>query len=195
VNRNQVVVVRHGETEWSKSRQHTGRTDLPLTSKGVEQAKAVAGLLAGREFALVLCSPLGRARQTCELAGYGEQAEVDDDLLEWDYGEMEGRKTVDIRDQYPGWTVWSGPVPGGETIEDVAVRADRVIERCLAADGDAALFGHGHALRILTARWCELDPREGRRFPLATTSLSELSWEHEYRTVLLWNASGEPGGQ
>lgn len=193
VNRNRVVVVRHGETEWSKSGQHTGRTDLALTARGVEQAEQLATVLAGRRFDLVLRSPLDRAAQTCELAGYGAQAEIDDDLLEWDYGEMEGRTTSQIREDRPGWTVWSGPLPGGESIDEVATRADRVIGRCLAASGDVALFGHGHALRILTARWCELDPREGRRFPLATASLCELAWEHEYRTVQLWNASGEPG--
>lgn len=183
-----VTLVRHGETEWSRSGQHTGRTDLPLTEEGREQALAAGRLLDGRDFALVLTSPLGRARETCRLAGYGDQAEIDDDLLEWDYGEMEGRTTTAIREERPGWTVWKGPMPGGESIEEVAVRCRRVIDRCLGATGDVALFGHGHALRILTAVWCELDPREGRRFPLATATLSTLAWEHEYRTISLWNA-------
>lgn len=188
VSRPSVVLVRHGETEWSVSGQHTGMTDLPLTDAGRDQARAVGRLLAGRRFALVLTSPLTRARETCQLAGYGDQAQVDADLLEWDYGEMEGRTTAEIRRTHPGWTVWDGPMPGGETIEAVAARADRVIARALDAGGDVALFGHGHALRILTARWCELDPHEGKRFPLRTATFCELGWEHEYRTVTVWNA-------
>ncbi len=171
----------------SKSGQHTGRTDLPLTHTGRSQARAVGHLLNHRPFALVLVSPLGRAQDTCKLAGYGDQMVVDPDLLEWDYGDMEGRTTKEIRETFPGWTVWDGPMPGGESIDEVATRADRVIARALAADGDVALFGHGHALRILTARWCELDGREGMRFPLRTATLCELGWEHEYRTVSVWN--------
>lgn len=189
MTQNDVVLVRHGETEWSKSGQHTGTTDIPLTHNGRDQAREAGRLLAGRPFALVLASPLERAQDTCRLAGYGDDMVVDPDLAEWDYGEMEGRTTAEIRQTRPGWTVWDGEMPGGETIEQVATRADRVIDRVLAADGDVALFGHGHALRILTARWCELDPREGRRFPLRTATVSELGWEHEYRTLVLWNRS------
>jgi probable phosphoglycerate mutase len=187
MTRNRVVLVRHGETEWSKSGQHTGTTDLPLLPEGEEQARRTGQLLDHRSFALVLVSPLQRARRTCELTGYAEHAEVDDDLLEWRYGEAEGKTTAEMRERYPGWTVWTGPIPGGETIEQVAARADRVVERVLAAEGDVALFGHGHSLRIFTARWCELDPHEGKRFPLGVASLCELGWEHEYRTVSLWN--------
>jgi len=183
----EVVVVRHGETAWSKSGQHTGRTDIPLTDRGRDQARRVGELLAGRTFALVLTSPLDRAEETCRLAGFSDHAQVDPDMVEWDYGDMEGRTTVDIRKEYSGWTVWSGPIPGGETIDEVAARADRVITRCLAANGDVALFGHGHALRILAARWCELAPTEGSRFPLGTATLCELGWEHEYRTLSVWN--------
>jgi broad specificity phosphatase PhoE len=182
-----VVVVRHGETEWSKSGQHTGRTDIPLTAKGRQQAEQVGELLTGRSFSLVLTSPLDRAEETCRLAGFADEAQVDPDLIEWDYGDMEGRTTADIRDELPGWTVWSGPIPGGESIDHVAARADRVIARCLAAGGDVALFGHGHALRILAARWCELAPREGSRLPLGTATLCQLGWEHEYRTLSVWN--------
>jgi broad specificity phosphatase PhoE len=182
-----VTLLRHGATDWSESRRHTGRTDIPLNDKGREQAARLGGVLADREFALVLVSPLTRARETCRLTGYADHAVVDEDLAEWDYGDMEGRTTAAIRADLPGWTVWSGPIPGGETIAQVAARTDRVIERALAAEGDVALFAHGHVLRILTARWCDLDPREGKRFPLSTGTVCELGWEHEYRAVLSWN--------
>jgi probable phosphoglycerate mutase len=182
-----VYVVRHGATEWSVDGRHTGRTDLPLLPEGEDQARATGRLLAGHRFALVLTSPLRRARRTCELAGLGDDAVVDEDLREWDYGEYEGVTTAEIREQHPGWTVWSGPCPGGETIEQVAARADRVIERARTADGDVALFAHGHILRVLTARWCQLHPVEGRRFVLETGTLSQLGWEHEYPGVLRWN--------
>jgi len=185
--RNEVILVRHGATEWSENGRHTGRTDLPLTDKGLDQARAVSSRLRGRSFALVLTSPLQRARATCELAGYGDRSEVADDLLEWDYGDYEGRTTAEIRETVPGWTVWSHELPNGESIERVAARADRVIERALATDGDTALFAHGHILRVLTARWCELVPQEGRRFVLGTGTLSVLGWEHEYRTIRVWN--------
>lgn len=183
-----LVVVRHGATEWSRNGRHTGRTDLPLLPDGEEEARATGAVLGGRPFALVLTSPLGRARRTCELAGYGDAAEVDDDLVEWDYGELEGIATPEIRRTHPGWTVWTGPCPGGETAADVGARADRVIERVLAHGGDCAVFGHGHMLRVLTARWCELAPEEGRRFVLSTATYSLLGWEHEYRTVRVWNS-------
>lgn len=183
----QVFVIRHGATEWSKNGRHTGTTDLPLLPEGEEQAKATAELLRGRRFALVLSSPLRRARCTCELAGLADQAEITDDLKEWDYGDLEGLTTAQIREAHPGWTVWDGPVPNGETIADVAARADRVIERARAANGSVALFGHGHMLRVLAARWCELDAIEGRRFPLDTATMNILGWEHEYSTVQVWN--------
>jgi probable phosphoglycerate mutase len=185
--RNEVVLVRHGATEWSETGRHTGRTDIPLTDKGLDQARAVAQLLHARTFGLVLTSPMRRARDTCDLAGYGDGAEITDDLSEWDYGDYEGRTTPDIREAVPGWTVWTHPMPNGESIEQVARRADRVIERALAADGDTALFAHGHILRVLTARWCELVPQEGRRFVLGTGTLCVLGWEHEYRTIRAWN--------
>lgn len=180
-------LVRHGATEWSESGRHTGRTNMPLTDKGREQARAVATLLDGKPFALVLVSPLDRARETCAIAGYGDQAVVTEDLCEWDYGDYEGLTTAEIREQVPGWTVWTGDLPNGESIEHLAARADRVIERALEATGDVALFAHGHILRVLTARWCELIPQEGRRFMLETGALSVLGWEREYRGIRGWN--------
>jgi probable phosphoglycerate mutase len=184
---NQLYLVRHGATEWSVNRRHTGRTDVPLTDLGREQAIRAGALLADHAFSLVLTSPLQRARETCRLAGYATQGVECDDLLEWDYGDFEGRTTREIRDEVPGWTVWTHELPNGETIEQVAVRADHVIERALQADGDTALFAHGHVLRVLAARWCDLPPREGRRFILETGTLSVLGWEHEYRGIRVWN--------
>jgi probable phosphoglycerate mutase len=183
-----LFVIRHGATEWSKNGRHTGITDLPLLPEGEDQARATAKLVAGREFALVLTSPLQRARHTCELVGLGDQAEVDDDLREFDYGSYEGITTAKIRETVPAWTVWTHACPGGETLEQAAVRVDRVIDRARSARGDVALFAHGHILRILTARWCELGPVEGRRFVLHTATLSELGWERDVPAVILWNS-------
>jgi probable phosphoglycerate mutase len=183
-----LYVIRHGATEWSLDGRHTGRTDLPLLPQGEDEARATGALLAGHPFALVLTSPLQRARRTCELAGLGGQAVVDDDLRELDYGDYEGVTTATIRETVPGWTVWNGPCPDGETLDQAAVRVDRVIARARAADGDVAVFAHGHILRILTARWCDLDPVGGRRFVLHTATLSRLGWEHGEPGVVLWNA-------
>jgi broad specificity phosphatase PhoE len=187
VARNDLYIVRHGATEWSEKGRHTGRTDIALTDAGRDQARAVATLLRGRAFASVFVSPMDRARETCEIAGCGANAEVDPDLCEWDYGDYEGLTTAQIRARVPEWTVWTGPVPNGESIDEVAARADRVIARSLAATGDTALFAHGHILRVLTARWCGLAPQEGRRFILETGTLNVLGWEHDYRGVRLWN--------
>lgn len=183
-----VYVVRHGQTEWSVNGRHTGRTDIPLTATGEEQARAAGAVLAGVEFAAVWTSPLSRARHTCELAGLGEGAEVDEDLREWDYGDYEGITTATIRETVPGWTIWSGPWPGGEEPDEVAARADRVIGRALTSPGPVALFAHGHIMRVLVARWCELEPREGRRFLLDPATVSILGWEHSMRAVARWNA-------
>ncbi len=183
-----LFVIRHGATEWSRNGRHTGTTDLPLLPDGEAQARATAKLVEGQEFALVLTSPLQRARHTCELVGLAAQAEVDEDLREFDYGSYEGITTSEIRETVPGWTVWTHPCPGGETLEQAAVRVDRVIARARAADGDVAVFAHGHILRILTARWCELDPIEGRRFVLHTATLSELGWERDDPAIILWNS-------
>src|SRR5437773_7812118 len=153
-----LFAVRHGETEWSLATRHTGRTDVTLTDVGRERAERLGDALRGRPFALVLTSPLGRARDTAALAGFADAA-VDDDLREWDYGDYEGRTTLEIREERPGWFLWDDGVPNGESIDDVAVRADRVIARVRATEGDVLVFAHGHVLRILAARW--LDERPG----------------------------------
>ena len=183
-----LYVVRHGATEWSRSGQHTGRTDLPLLPEGEEQARATGALLANIDFSLVLCSPMQRARRTCELAGHLDRAVTDNDLQEWDYGDYEGVTTPTIRETVPGWTVWSGICPNGETIEQVSNRADRVIERVRNESGNVIVFAHGHILRVLTARWCELDPVEGQRFILDPATLSILGWERETPAVRQWNS-------
>jgi broad specificity phosphatase PhoE len=184
----QIWLLRHGETEWSANLRHTGRTDVTLTPAGVLQAKQLARALGGRTFALVLTSALSRASETCRLAGYGDQAVVDEDLLEWDYGEYEGRTTLDIRRDNPGWTIWTGDPPGGESAEQVALRTKRVIDRLLTANGDVALFAHGHVLRILATTWLGLAPADGRLLALDTATLSVLGFEHETRVVRRWNA-------
>ena len=185
--KHKIWLFRHGETEWSKSGQHTGRTDLPLTDAGRQRAEAVGRYLAGQRFALVLSSPLVRALDTCRLAGYGDQVQLTDDLLEWDYGEYEGLKTVDIQKERPDWVLWKDGVPGGETAQQVGARADRLIARAAAADGDVALFSHGHMLRVLGARWLGLAPTGGQLFALGTAALSALGYEHDYRVINVWN--------
>jgi broad specificity phosphatase PhoE len=183
-----IVLVRHGETEWSASGRHTSRTDVPLTEKGRAAARGLGERLDGRDFALVLTSPRARARDTCAEAGFGDAAEVTDDLAEWDYGGYEGLTTPEIRVDRPGWLLWDDGVPGGETATQVAARADRVLERALAADGDVALFAHGHILRVVGARWLGQPAQFGGRLALSTATLSELGFEHENRVLLRWNA-------
>jgi len=180
-------LIRHGETEWSASGRHTGRTDIPLTEEGIRQARALGRYLAGRPFALVLTSPLSRAADTCRLAGYGSVVQPSEDLLEWDYGQAEGRTTAEMRAEREGWSVWTGGPPGGETVEEVGRRTDRVIARALEASGDVALFAHAHVLRILAARWLGLPPDDGRLFALGPASLSVLGWEREIRVLSRWN--------
>jgi probable phosphoglycerate mutase len=182
-----VFLVRHGATEWSETGQHTGRTDIPLTDEGRRQAERLAARLAGEKFALVLVSPLRRARETAQICAYGKVAEVDPDLLEWDYGAYDGRTAVDIRRERPGWTPWNGGFPGGETLEQVAARAERVVARVRAIDGDVALFAHGHILRVIAARWLEQPPLEAARYYLATATLSVLAWERETAVIDRWN--------
>jgi broad specificity phosphatase PhoE len=186
-------LIRHGETEWSLSRKHTGRTDVVLTENGRLRAVELRNYLAGREFAAVYTSPLKRARETCAIAGFGDVAKVDDGLLEWDYGVQEGRTTEEIRAESPGWSVWTDEIAGGETLEQVGERADGVIERALAAGsgGRVALFAHAHILRILAARWIGLDARDGRLFVLGTGSVSVLGWERETRVIQAWNRGFE----
>jgi len=180
-------LIRHGETEWSRSGAHTGRTDLPLTEAGRERAAEIGRQLRGHEFALVLTSPLERARETCRLAGFGDAAQLEPNLQEWDYGDYEGRTTSDIKKEVPGWDLWTSGVPNGETIQHVAARAQAVIDRALRADGDVALFAHGHVLRILTACWLALPPDCGRLFALSTASISTLGYERETRVITRWN--------
>jgi probable phosphoglycerate mutase len=182
-----VVLARHGETDWSRSGQHTGTTDLPLTDEGRRQAEALAPRLAGRKFALVLSSPLGRALETCRLAGLGDVVQVREDLREWDYGDYEGMTTPQIQERAPGWYLFDDGCPHGESAEQVGERVDRVIAELRAADGDAAVFGHGHCLRVLAARWLELAPREGGRFGLSTATLGELGGEHGRPAMWRWN--------
>ena len=182
-----LLLVRHGATEWSASGQHTSRTDIALTPEGERQARDLAEVLAGFDITTVLCSPMHRARRTCELAGLGDRAVIDDDLREWDYGEYEGVTTATIRRTVPGWTVWTSICPGGETIDQVSARADRLIARVKAATGTTIAFAHGHILRVVAARWCELDPVEGRRFVLDPATLGVLGWERETPAIRRWN--------
>jgi broad specificity phosphatase PhoE len=192
VRRPRLWLVRHGETEWARLGRHTGRTDVPLTERGRREARAVAAMLAGQRFGLVLSSPLGRALDTARIAGFGERAVVDVDLREWDYGTDEGRTTAEIRRARPGWSIWDDGPLGGETIDAVAARADRVIARARDASADVLCFAHGHVLRILAARWIELAPIEGRRLALSTATVSVLGWERDAAVIERWNeaASG-----
>jgi broad specificity phosphatase PhoE len=180
-------LVRHGETEWSRDGRHTSRTDLDLTEKGVEVACTLKDRLAGTSFDLVLCSPMRRARRTAELAGFGD-LEVDADLVEWGYGDYEGITTAEIRETSPDWTIWTRPTPGGETAEQVTERLDRVVQRVREAGGRVLAFGHGHALRALTARWIEQPVAEGRFFKLDTATVSTLGYERDFPVVLRWNS-------
>ncbi len=190
-DRPRIWLARHGETEWTLSGQHTGRTDIALTPAGRRQAQALGRYLAARSFALVLTSPLGRAQETCRLAGYGSAAEVTDDLREWDYGIYEGRTTAAIRAVEPGWSIWTSPIPEGESLEQVGARAHRVMDRTLGAGGDVVLFGHAHILRVLAACWIGRPPGDGRLFALATASISVLGWERESRVIETWNVTCE----
>jgi broad specificity phosphatase PhoE len=182
-----VWLVRHGETEWSRDGRHTGTTDIPLTDEGEAAARELAPRLAGETFALVLTSPLERARRTAALAGFPE-AEVDDDLAEWRYGDYEGVTTDEIRETVPGWTVWTHPSPGGESAGEVSDRLDRVVERCHGVEGEVLLVGHGHSLRGLAARWLGLPVTDGRLLKLDTGTVSVLGYERELSVVLRWNA-------
>ena len=179
-------LLRHGETEWSLSGAHTSRTDLPLTQQGEKRAADLKRILAGHSFALVMSSPMRRALDTCHLAGF-ENPEISDDLKEWDYGEYEGLTTNQIQQTAPGWTIFTGVVPSGESIDQVAARADRAIAHAVAAGGDVALFAHGHILRVLGARWVGLPPVDGKCLALSTGSISVLGYERETRVIKSWN--------
>ncbi len=183
-------VVRHGETEWSANGRHTSRTDIPLTDQGRMRAQKLGEYLKKVSFNVVFVSPMQRARETCAIAGFGQQAIVDDGLKEWDYGIYEGKTTSEIRKEIPTWSVWKDPIIGGETAEHVGERADAVIQRALVSapdEGKVALFAHAHILRILAARWLGLEAREGSLFALGTGSVSVLGWERETRVIEHWN--------
>ena len=183
-----VYLIRHGETAWSRSGQHTGTTDIPLTDEGRQVARALEPILARETFALVLSSPLGRARQTSALAGFDERVEIDRDLAEWDYGEYEALTTAEIHGKAPGWTIFNDGCPGGESPEQVRDRADRVLARIRSAAGHVALFAHGHLLRVLVARWLGLPTRAGSWFLLDTATVSVLSSYRGTPAIQQWNA-------
>lgn len=189
----EIWLVRHGETEWSASGQHTGRTDIELTDEGCRQAELLGTTLQGHTFSRVISSPLKRAVATCRLAGLGDDPELSDDLLEWDYGDVEGKTTHDIRAQLgdPAWTIWQNGTPGGETPEEIAVRCKRVLDDVAGEGGSVALVAHGHLLRILAVTWMGLPAKAGALLQLTTASVSVLGHEHETRTLRLWNQSWE----
>lgn len=188
----QVFLVRHGETEWSRAGRHTGRTDVPLSDQGRRRAEAI-GRWLGRRPLVVYTSPLSRARETCHLAGYAAAAQVEPDLREWDYGVYEGRTTEEIRHAQPDWSVWLSPIVDGESLDQLADRARKVVSRVLsAAPGDVALFAHGHILRVLAACWLGLPPIMGRSLALDTASISVLGYEREARVIRLWNLQPPP---
>jgi len=191
MNGRQLVLVRHGETQWSRTGRHTGRTDVALTELGKRQADALGPMLRGRPFAAVLVSPLQRATETLRRASLNvERVRVLEELVEWDYGDYEGLTTEEIRSSVPDWTIWTAPVPGGESAADVGRRADLVISTALDERGDVAIFAHGHLLRVLTARWLGLDVPSGRHFALDTATVSMLGYEHDTPVILQWNDAG-----
>lgn len=184
----EIVLARHGETEWSRDLRHTGRTDVPLTAEGRRQAAALKPRLADRKFSKVLVSPLSRAVETCQLAGLGDIAEQRPELVELDYGDAEGLTTAQLRERYPGWTVWTHPTPGAESFEQVEARLRPLIAELSATSGDVAVFAHGHILRVLAALWIGMPPQGGSRLALATGKLSALGWEHETQVIRAWNS-------
>jgi probable phosphoglycerate mutase len=190
----EIYLIRHGETEWSLNGRHTGSSDIALTENGRRVARQWRPFAAGKSFALVLSSPLQRARETCELAGLGARAEVDRDLAEWNYGDYEGLTPREIRAQQPGWMIFRDGCPGGESPEQIGARVDRVIARVRAAAGDVAVFAHGHVLRVLAARWLGLAATGGRHFLLDTATLCVLSAYHRVPAIRRWNAPLVPGG-
>ncbi len=190
-----VYLARHGETAWSLSGQHTGTTDLPLTEHGEQNARSLGERLKGLTFAKVYASPLQRARKTCELAGFGSVAEIDPDLVEWNYGQYEGLTSAQIHAIRPDWQLFRDGFPGGESVAQIGARADRVVQRLRAVQGNVLLFSSGHILRVITARWLGLDPGAARLFLLSTASLSQLSYEHDLSepVIRLWNDTNHVG--
>lgn len=183
----EIWLIRHGETAWSLSGAHTSRTDIPLTQRGRERAREIENYLRGVSFSMVLTSPMLRARETCDIAGFGKQAEIDDDLMELNYGIYEGRTTEDIQREIPDWSVWSSPLIDGETLDEAGERANRVIARAVTNGGRVALFAHGHILRILAACWIQTPPVTASRLVLGTGAISTLGFEHETRAITMWN--------
>jgi broad specificity phosphatase PhoE len=183
-----IFIVRHGETQWSRSGQHTSSTDLPLTEAGREQVSGLVPALAEEKFDLVLCSPLRRARETCELTGFSDVAQIDPDLYEWRYGEYEGLTTPEIRETNPHWDLWHEGSPGGELPTEVGARVDRILARFAEIEGDGLAFAHGHVLRVLTARWLEMEVAAGTRFKLAAGAVGVLGHERETTVLDRWNA-------
>jgi broad specificity phosphatase PhoE len=186
----EIVLVRHAETEWSRDGKHTGRIDIPLTEGGRARATALTDRLASRRFALVLVSPLTRARETCDLCGLGAQAQERAELMEWDYGDYEGLTTAQILATRPGWDLWRDGCPGGESAVQVGARADRVIAELAGIDGDVAVFSHGHMLRVVGARWIALDPAHGARLGLFTAAICVLGFERDTAVLARWNDTG-----
>jgi probable phosphoglycerate mutase len=187
----EIWVLRHGQTDWSAVGRHTGRNDLPLNAEGEAQARELATRLAGMHFDRVICSPLQRAQQTCEIAGLREQAEIDPDAMEWNYGDYEGRTTADIREERPGWLIWPDGVVGGETLDDVAARARRVVARVdstVEAGGRVAVFAHGHFLRIFTTQWIGQPAQLAQHLALLPARVSVLGFEHETHVITRWNS-------
>ena len=189
----EVLLIRHGETEWSRSGKHTGRTDVPLAEAGIRHAELLGRRLAGRRFAAVFTSPLSRASETCRIAGLSDEAQIRDELLEWDYGDYDGLTTPEIRESRPGWLLWRDGCPDGEESQQVGGRVDRMIGELRALDGDAALFAHGHVLRVLAARWVGLPPESGGLLALSTATLSVLGYEREVAVIRLWNDGSHLG--
>lgn len=189
----QIWLIRHGETKWTLTGQHTGREDLPLTERGEDEARQAAALLAGVEFDGVFVSTLQRARRTAELTGHLEQALLEPLVQEWDYGRLNGRTHDEIRQEFPGWTVWRGPVPGGETLEEVAVRANQLLDPLRSQGGTYAIFSHGHFLRILTACFLDLTPSAGKHFALSTAAVSVLGYDNGSEAILRWNVKSPSG--
>jgi broad specificity phosphatase PhoE len=192
-----VWLIRHGETEWSLSGQHSGRVDLPLTPRGEEEARALTGMLAGLRFDRVLCSPLARARRTCEIAGFLAAAEIDPEVQEWDYGDCTGFTQQELQARFPGWNIWSGPVPNGESIEEIAARARRVAARVRGEPGRVAVFAHGHFLRIFSTQWVGLAPTAARHLALETAAICVLGADGGFPAIRAWNvksANGAGGG-
>jgi broad specificity phosphatase PhoE len=187
-DRPEIWLVRHGETEWSRDGRHTGRTDIELTERGREQARALRPRLEGRDFERVISSHLSRALETCRLALPAYSIEPSDELLEWDYGEYEGLTTPQIRKRRRGWVLWRDGCPGGESPAEIGARVDPLVAELLKATGDVALFAHGHVLRVLTARWLGLRPGDGALFALDTGTLSALGWERENAVIRFWNS-------